>query len=92
MDDLERIPVRVEYISGPLGLLHETGHWESKASAGIAVASAQHFDEPNGNVRLLAFEQHYGLLGEQQLLAGYQRREWTAQATFVSSHGIVPTL
>jgi hypothetical protein len=40
--------------------------------AGRTEASAQCFDEPNGNVRLLAFEQGRALIGNQQLLTGDQ--------------------
>src|SRR5258708_3121119 len=58
--------------------------------AGGTEASAQCFDEPNGNVRLLAFEQRRALIGNQQLLTGDQRSQWPAHTAFVFAHRIFP--
>ena len=60
--------------------------------AGGTEASAQGFDEPNGNVRLLAFEQRRALIGNQQLLTGDQRSQWPAHTAFVFAHRIFPAL
>src|SRR5258708_38576831 len=60
--------------------------------AGGTEASAQCFDEPNGNVCLLAFQQRRALIGDQQLLTGDQRSEWPAHTSFVFAHRIFPAL
>jgi predicted nucleic acid-binding protein len=60
--------------------------------AGGTEASAQCFDEPNGNVRFLAFEQRRALIGNQQLLTRDQRSQWPAHTAFVFAHRIFPAL
>src|SRR5882757_6166682 len=67
-----------------------TGIWVGRQIAGSTKASAQCFDEPNGNVRLLAFEQRRALIGNQQLLTGDQRSQGPAHTAFVFSHRIFP--
>src|ERR1700736_4980220 len=60
--------------------------------AGGTEASAQCFDEPNGNVCLLAFQHRRALISKQQLLTGDQRSQWPAHTGFVFSHRIFPAL
>ena len=74
--------------------LHHSGSSARHAVriAGRTEASAQCFDEPNGNVCLLAFQQRRALIGNQQLLTGDQRSEWPAHSAFVFAHRIFPAL